>query len=316
MKVTVLGWYGHDNVGDEAYKLAFPILLPQAKLTFTDTLDESKVDAIILGGGDILYNSFPNQLMSHVSTSKYALSVSVRENEVLPPIAFKKIVSRDRPSFPGCSWLPDFTFVLRPDVDNGFRLVKKIFTKLDLYDKVCVVVINSNLMTHERSLARDSVTLEKFAFDLANAIDHTNASFLFLPFGNGFPFNDRITNSMVYSRCKFWQKNAIVYEQYTPQQILDIISAVDLVISTRLHASIFSCIGGTPFIDITHHDKNRFFVESIGKQDWAVDYWKFCLHKFNLLIKDLLNKTYRKDLLTMAHHYKDLLHSAAPSLLS
>lgn len=315
MKVTVLGWYGHDNIGDDAYELAFSLLLPEHELTFTDKLDGSKVDAIILGGGDILYNNFSEQLIPYSLIPKYAFSVSVRD-EVLPPVAFKKIISRDNPSFPGCSWLPDFTFALTPDADNGRRLVKKIFTGLDLYDKVCVVVINSNLMAKECTLARDSVTLDKFAFDLAHAIDHTNASFLFLPFGNGFPFNDRITNSMVYARCKFWKKTAIIYEKYNPQQVLDIISAVDLVISTRLHASVFSCIGGTPFIDITHHDKNRFFVEAIGKQGWSVDYWRFCLHRFNLLMKDLLNKNYRKELLTMTHHYKDLLHSAAPSLLS
>lgn len=313
MKITVLGWYGHSNTGDDAYELAFPLLLPNHILTFTDKLNNSDVDAVILGGGDILYSNFIDQL-TDCSVPKYAFSVSVRKDEVLPPVAFTKIVSRDNSFFSGCSWLPDFTFALSPDVDNGRRLVKKIFTGLDLYDKVCVVVVNSNLMTKECTLARDSVTFEKLAFDLAHTIDHTNASFLFLPFGNGFPFNDRITNSMVYCKCKFWKKNAIVYEKYSVQEVLDIISAVDLVISSRLHSSIFSCISGTPFIDITHHDKNRFFLETINKQNWSIDYWRFCLHNFNALMQDLLAKNCRKDL-SLAHHYKDLLHSAAPSLL-
>ncbi|NIQ15589.1 MAG: hypothetical protein GTO02_14685, partial [Candidatus Dadabacteria bacterium] len=51
--IHVLGWYGHDNVGDEAYKLAFPKLFKNNKFVFGEII-KGKPEKIILGGGDVL----------------------------------------------------------------------------------------------------------------------------------------------------------------------------------------------------------------------------------------------------------------------
>jgi polysaccharide pyruvyl transferase WcaK-like protein len=316
-KIIVLGWYNHQNIGDESYKIAFPLLFPNIDFTFTDKLPPIvDADAIILGGGDILYTDFSKQLIAHPTIPKYAFSVSVREGMDLPPVTFKRIVSRD--SVPNCEWLPDFTFVLKPNATHGKALINRIFDsqKKHYYEKICAVVINANLMVGHSTLARNAATFEKFAFDLSRLMDETPASFLLMPFGNGFPHNDRITNSVIYSRCKFWEKNAIVYEQYSPQDTLDILSAVDVTISSRLHSSVFSCIGGTPFIDITHHDKNRVFLQTIGKVAWSVNYWQFSLEQCKKLLEEFLFvNPHKQELLALADVYKNLLKTTAPSLL-
>jgi polysaccharide pyruvyl transferase WcaK-like protein len=127
-------------------------------------------------------------------------------------------------------------------------------------------------------------------------MDHTPASFLLMPFGNGFPHNDRISNGFIYSNCKFWKKNVLLFDKLSVQETLDIFTAADAAISTRLHSSIFSCIGGIPFINIVHHSKTELFMEYIGKQNWCLDFWHFDYHKAINSIKDFLtNKEFYKN---------------------
>ena len=63
--ITVLGWYGHGNVGDESYKTSFPLLFPNYNLVFTDSLTnelKKKSAAVILGGGAVIEKPFLKQL--------------------------------------------------------------------------------------------------------------------------------------------------------------------------------------------------------------------------------------------------------------
>jgi hypothetical protein len=56
-KTLVYGFYGHDNIGDELFKIAFEKLFPEYEFTFTDHLSlellENK-DALFFGGGSFL----------------------------------------------------------------------------------------------------------------------------------------------------------------------------------------------------------------------------------------------------------------------
>lgn len=56
-KVLVYGFYGHKNLGDELFKLAFKELFPHINFEFTDCLTAKAidgVDTIIFGGGSFL----------------------------------------------------------------------------------------------------------------------------------------------------------------------------------------------------------------------------------------------------------------------
>ena len=80
------------------------------------------------------------------------------------------------------------------------------------------------------------------------------------------------------------------------------------MIGSRLHASIFACVGGTPFIDLTHHDKTALFLESINK-DWGVNYWNFNSERLKMLMDDFKTneQVYKDDLLGIAKKNRDLL---------
>lgn len=298
--IHVLGWYDHDNVGDEAYKIAFPKLFKNYEFTFGEKI-QGEPDTIILGGGDVLYPKFTNQLDNHSQAKKYAFSINLRPNDVTDLGQFERIISRNfvdlRTTEYKIQCYPDFTFVLEGNKENGKQLLKDLFAKYnsELYENVVVLTLNSFLCVREKILARDYVAFDKICYDLSKLMDNTNASFILVPFGNGFPQNDRIANAFVYANAKFWKKNLLLFEKLSIQQTLDIFAAADAAVTTRLHAAIFSCIGGIPFVDVTHHTKNQLFLDFIGKPEWSLNFWHFDYFKAAALLKDFLeNKEFFK----------------------
>ena len=294
--IHVLGWYDHNNIGDEAYKIAFPKLFKNYEFTFGEKI-KGKPDTIILGGGDVLSPKFLKTLDAHPQAKKYAFSINLRPELIGPQLSqFERIISRNFVDLRTVDnykiqCFPDFTFVLEGNKGNGKQLIKELFSKhnSELYENVIVLTLNSFLCVREKILARDYVAFDKICYDLSKLMDNTNASFILIPFGNGFPQNDRISNAFVYANAKFWKKNLLVFEQLSIQETLDIFAAADAAITTRLHSAIFSCIGGTPFIDITHHTKNQMFMDFIGKPEWSLNFWHLDYYKALDLLKDFIN---------------------------
>lgn len=299
--ITVVGWYGHGNVGDESYKVSFPLLLPDYSLTFTDNIKEEQMknaSAFILGGGAVVEKPFLKQFEK--IDNKFMMSVTANKDIPVEMVKkFKKIIVRDVRSQAALKELgiettlmPDAAFLLKGDSSAGYNYLQNSFqqTKHELYNKIIVIVYNAHLgvVSDDRHLARDQMTFLKNANDLASIIDNTPASFVFVPFGQQEPWDDRITNAWLSSRCKFWKKNLTIYDRISFQQVLDIIACSDAVVSSRLHASIFSCVSQVPFIDITHHDKNLGFLQTVGLEDWSVPYWRFDYTKCVSLLNEFL----------------------------
>lgn len=288
MKILVLGWYGHANCGDESYKETFKALFPQHDLKFVDSLKQNDIDncdSIVLGGGNVLRTAFINQLKKVKNKNIYGFSVGIEYPPTEDLSFFKHIYARDISTLAflkskniSCSFLPDAALILQGDPQKGKHWIKNKFKKekCDLYSKVITVIVNGYLLNGSvESLSRDAFTFLKFSYDLARIADETSASFLFIPFGTQIPSDDRIPNAWIASKCKFWKKNLAVFNKLKFRTALDVISASDVVISSRLHSSIFSFTTGTPFVDITHHDKNRLFLEMINKSENSVSFWNF-----------------------------------------
>jgi polysaccharide pyruvyl transferase WcaK-like protein len=279
-QVNVLGWYNHDNCGDEAYKLAFPQVLRNYDLVFTDKPIKN-ASAYILGGGDIISPFFLDSLKK-INAPKHIMSVTLREGANAKDLKqFDSIRVRDLASLElakskgiAASFVPDMTFVLEPNRENGRRIIENHFRieGNDLYEKIVTVVLNGHLVPGHDGTAMDASRFEKLCYDIAVASDNINASFVFVPFGKRMPWDDRAANAISASRCKFWKKNVVIYDPLSPQETLDVIGASDMLISMRLHSSIFACICGVPFIDILHNHKNKYFLNTIGFKEFAIEY--------------------------------------------
>jgi polysaccharide pyruvyl transferase WcaK-like protein len=280
----VLGWYNHRNVGDEAYKLAFPLVFPNSSFNFLDKLS-IPTDLCLLGGGDVLGGQFLKDIKN--ANKRIALSVSIPEDITEDtPNLFSTIIVRDSKSFsilkshinikPRIEYCPDFTFALTPDKDKGLHFITQSFASrsLDLYTKRIAVVINGSLIPNSDTASYQSQAFDHVCRSLAETFDNTNASFIFIPFGNSLPADDKVANGYVASKCKFWKKNLYIDSVLGPQDALNVLAACDVVISTRLHSSIFSCIAGVPFIDILHNHKNTAFLDDL-RYSYKMSFWDF-----------------------------------------
>jgi polysaccharide pyruvyl transferase WcaK-like protein len=275
-KIAVVGWYGHGNCGDESYRLSFPKVFPHCDFVFTESATDAECH--ILGGGDIVNEAFINKLRK--VTNKHIISAAISKpakylNE------FKTVGVRDMISLANAaasgvvaSYVPDFAFALEGKPENGRRIIRERFAteNAELYHKVVAVVVNAHLLAehHGTGLPRDAIAFEHAAFEIANTIDNTCASFVFVPFGTRMPWDDRVTNSWVAAKCKFYKKNVVLYDGLNVQDTIDVIAACDGLISSRLHSTIFSCVTATPFIDLLHNHKNRGFLDTVGLMKYAV----------------------------------------------
>lgn len=299
MKIHVLGWYGKSNIGDESYKTAFPLVFPGHEFQFTDKL--AQADAVIVGGGDILSDPFLNQTLSCDKPLSVISASATDKTDTNKLKKFKNVYVRDFKSLEilrakgiDAKYAPDVAFALNANKVRGREIIEAEFKsqKRDLYEKVVVVVLNGNLVDSEASGydGRKFISFQNLAFQLGHVADFTNASFLFVPFGQDFPWDDRVPNAWVAQRCKWWKKNVVLWNQSSDQNVLNIISAADAVVSTRLHSTIFSITAGTPFVDITHNHKNTALLESTGTQKYSIPYHSFDGDRAKSLLKQLLEQ--------------------------
>ena len=291
--IHVYGWYNKNNCGDEAYKLAFSKVFPKYKFTFTDLDAKLTSDTCIIGGGDIFNDSYVNRALK--AKNRYIISTGVNSLSPIDKIPyFDKVIVRDKDAYDqikhykNAAYMPDIAVSLEPNKARGEELIKSLSNRTELYEKKIGIIINAYLLPNTNSLNRDFLTFNHVASHLVNTIDTTPASFVFIPMSTGMPFDDRISNGVIAHQCKFWKKNLYITEQLGVQDTLDIISACDVVVSSRLHSTIFSMLSEVPFLDITHHDKNRRYVDSLGFSNFSVPYWYFDPIQFKSKLSTLM----------------------------
>jgi polysaccharide pyruvyl transferase WcaK-like protein len=303
MKILVYGWYGKRNIGDESYKLLFPRLFSDHELTFTDVPTAEQVaahDAIILGGGNILNQYHIETLLPFAGQiPMVAFSVGWTDDIIFSDLEmFSEIYVRDFVALRHltengvkCSYCPDAAFSFEPNVSRGRQLLCKMISEevLEPASKTVGVIVNGHLAGDaQANLARDMYRFQTFSYDLAHVLDRQDINCVFLPMMCRQPWDDRTAGGWVASRCKRWNRNAVVYDRLSVQDTLDVISAMDAVVSTRLHSSIFATLAGVPFVDIWHHDKNLSFLETVGRTGWAVPFWDFSRERTHELLAGIL----------------------------
>lgn len=315
MKILVYGWYSHDNLGDESYKLSFREVWPEHDFVFTDRIIESNdYDLCIIGGGDVIRENLLKSL-SKLTCKKVSISVTITSLSLFPEISnLDHIYVRDMTSYQKLidygyervTYLPDISIILSGNKENGDRIISKIFndSKLDRYSELYTIVINSHLMGNSTTSSKEKNMFFKMVDDIVEVIDNTNASFLFIPFSTSLPWDDRVSNGLVSSYCKFYKKNCVIYNKLSVTESIDVISASNCIITSRFHGLIFGIGNNIPTVVISFHDKMSKFCDTINKS--YINYWNFSSLELKSHLENLENINIDKN--KIKKEYREKIH--------
>lgn len=289
IEVVSLGWFGHHNCGDEAFKDALQILFPNVKFTFISNL-KAHIDLVnrsrylLIGGGNIVSREFLKGL-DQVTVPYAFIGVGLVSDSPLELLQeAKAVLVRDMPSLreaDSAIYTPDITFSFEPNLDTGNELLRKI-PHLDFQKKTVGVFLNDCVSARFDSTILKFVEAEKAKLELARFLEGLPYNVVFVPMSFAPPDDRRISLDVIGKMMKGYKYTCIT-DPLKPEDCLSLIANLDFAITMRLHASIFCTIAGVPFIDLLHHDKNKGYLETNEIEDLGLDYYE-------LSIKSLADK--------------------------
>lgn len=245
MKISVVGWYGKNNIGDEAFKEVFQRQLWGNDITFSQIPDFNS-DVVVLGGGGVVTERYIQDIPKDFDKPLYAMGVDIAVNgkdwDEIRSLPFRRLYVRSKEykdiaiSNGGfnISYCPDIVFSLyeqRPIVSG----------------KKCGVILSYDLKGGIDHLGK---TLQRIKSKYDREIE-------FIVFYTGNNRDIEITQR-VKDECG---EDFPIIIPKTPIETLQLMSSFDLIISMRFHGSIFAATLGIPFLSLSNKGKCSLFCE-------------------------------------------------------
>ena len=275
MRGFVFGWYGHGNLGDEAFKPAIQSLLPGVDLTFGDHLpyDINTYDFLWIGGGSFLES--PISGASHVNIPIGFVGVGLsnalhKSNRLLLKKADLVLVrdSLSKDVWTKATVVPDLVF-----------LTDTLFTHCP--QKKITILMNDFITPTESFPDWKFIAYYWFVSEfggVCNDLIAAGYSLQFLPMGVG-GVDDRRCAAAIVGRIRNKSNVNWMLEPVTSEGLLKEISESEFVITMRFHGMVYSTLVGTPFICIHSHDKMLSFGQDVGWEG-LVNYYGFTKQRF------------------------------------
>ena len=301
--IFVIGYYEHDNVGDEQYKKSFNYIfetyLPKTESFYIQYIDcdiiKSKKflesDIIIIGGGDILNHYFLDEINRKFSGKKnkiIAVSVGMPYNEILVNTNKLGIIDyifiRTQQDFELFSqyyradriyYLPDISYyLLNIEVENT-DIYDFIFKKLDLVQKnkqkIIAFCLNRHIYTKSTKGSYDDIVSE-FAKTIKLLIEQ-GFFIVLVPFNSSGDSddaydnmeNDIIIQNEVYNLLNENKKKNILNIDVglTVNQTFKLFDYFYITVPMRFHACLFSIYKEIPMIPVFTTKKIQNFLLDI-----------------------------------------------------
>jgi len=291
MNIYVFGWYGHKNLGDEAFITAIRGLWPEHCFHFSDSFDTLlktpsciKYDAVFIGGGSFLDQQIKN--INKVTQEWPVFFVGVGINRALTPDnrkalqTAKGVYVRDQKSkniFPDSIVVGDLVLSMGKHQNNKLKQV--------------LVLPNSYLSPSYNSQAWVDSSEAWYAHELAKILDsfvEKKIKVVFYPMCTNKSLDDRIHAASILSRMRYRGNGLIEWVLSSNQRdFLSVLSCSELCITNRLHGGIFSTITRTPFIMVSSNDKMLSYCEEIGIP-W-LEYYGFSANGFYSTLQEIKN---------------------------
>lgn len=258
--IKVIGYYGHNNIGDEQYTITFLELLKDyGNIEFIDSdkLSLSLIndtDIIILGGGDVLSNYFIDKITQKFKGKpNKILAVSVG-------IPYIEIVHKSK------LHIIDYIFIrTKQDMDvlNSYFEKERIFYLPDIsYFLKTSNILEQKTKTVGLCLSRHIYKNNDNYKDIVSAFgqfivyfSHFGFNFILIPFNTNTKNddeNDILIHNDLYNTLPINVQSKVtnVKETLQPTQILDIFKSLYIIIPMKFHACLFASYTSTPYLPV------------------------------------------------------------------
>lgn len=99
-------------------------------------------------------------------------------------------------------------------------------------------------------------------------IEEYNAKIIFIPF---HVRKDELISKEIIELINMKEESYFLKDEYSPEEVLAIISRLTLVLGVRLHSLMFSCLMNIPFIAVNYDPKVENFVKNLELDDLLTD---------------------------------------------
>lgn len=271
MKISIVGWYGMSNVGDESFRRILPDFFGVShNIEFvTPPRRPTSPDIVVLGGGAVVSPFYLNVLPD---CPRYALGVDIAyesEIDLLANYNFREVLVRNTTDLPAMreklachvEAIPDLAFLMRPPLTpalcdgGGPPRPKSIGVFATDYVNPAI----------DRPVAEFSARSWSFQECMAAELDRLarrGCQIKLMSCATDGYGDDRRINLGIKA---FMREPATCYmSSLSPDAMLSEIGHLDGALCMRYHAHVFAMIAGTPFLSIAFTRKVQLLLENHG----------------------------------------------------
>ena len=292
MKIAIIGWYKHNNAGDERILYCLKKFFHQHEIFVFDAFEEAlqlidevnKCDFVLIGGGSLILRNRNKyvELIDKIKPAMGCVGIGIeayhQDNaEFINAIKEKSefIIVRDERSQSFLNYdkkvicAPDLTFLYPAEIIEvsqneicSLNLIKINFWKADkevksIFNDFMKIVNKFNKIF---PLIENIYPLPKWqASKTVKSIKKNFSEIIPAPlYFENHNQNDYYALSEFFDNCP----NRFSFDLYKNTKYS---------IAMRLHSIIFSCQMGIPFISLSYSPKNSEFCKSIEMSDFSID---------------------------------------------
>ena len=279
-RVCVIGYYNHNNLGDDQYRQSFKYIVdtyfPKYQLDFfdCDTILSHQfydTDIIVLGGGDVLNDYFLDKILTRFQGAPnkvLAISVGLPFPSFLAETNKLNIIDyifvrtqQDMELFSvyfhsqRVYYIPDISCVLSTinDTNNASTVMNRIKTIKSINKKVACFALSRHIANNN---IHYPMLIEKLAI-FAEYVFSKNYHLMFIPFNtnnNSFEndtlINTDVVNQILKSTSMTMCDVTVINTQFEEATILQLFEYVDIVIPMRFHACLLPLYKQIPIFPI------------------------------------------------------------------